>query len=367
MQNIKYCNKNVFFDIIISLFYKIKTIFYKNNNNKKKKIEDKELFTFFHSLYLFFETYNDIVLAFNYSITCINNKEFFYSIIEDLKKGIMLSTVLNNSGYFSSDIIFIIKSGEKNNTLLQSFAMVEKILKIKMDKKKELKRVIIYPFVVFVLFFIVLLGFSCYVLPSLISLVGEINSKFLDEMKYLNFFITLIKFLLVIFAFLFFILLFLFHYKNEVFFSLAIKTKIFRSFFLNYYLFCICYSLSLSIKNNINLVDAFDLLVESIDIGFLKKNLIKIKKEIQKGLLLSVILNKYNILNKNFIDIIKSGEKVGKLTDSIELCARICEEQYNDYVNNFINLLPIILALVISFLLIVFIYLLFLPIYSLGV
>jgi type II secretory pathway component PulF len=98
-----------------------------------------------------------------------------------------------------------------------------------------------------------------------------------------------------------------------------------------------------------------------------KEVLLTIKKDIIKGIKINQSILQFNFIPDTVSKIIKTGEDSGGLENSFSLVQQIFYSKYQAIMQNLIHVLPIIIIMMTSIMMICFIFLLFMPLYSVGI
>lgn len=341
-------------------------IFFYNLFNSNIRLNDEEVLIFFSSFYEYFKVYKDLVLSLEFVI-CINSKfKVFEKVIMNMKQGSNFSKSIEELKIFDDTIVSLINSGDCNNNLLESLEMVKNFVKNKIKRYNEIKNALIYPIFVCFVFNLVVLLFSYYVIPSLMDIFVEINGNLVNEIKYLLYFIFILK--IFVFKCIFIIMFSFILYKKskEKFYRILFFFRFLREIMVDYYVILITGSLVSSLKNNLDFVKAIEISASSISISFVKKYILNIKDEVAQGKYIHQILCKNKNIPKLLIEIVKIGENNGDILGAINLAYDIFQSKFNKKLDSFFSYIPLILIGFISIFLIIFVYLLFVPIYNLG-
>jgi type IV pilus assembly protein PilC len=91
-----------------------------------------------------------------------------------------------------------------------------------------------------------------------------------------------------------------------------------------------CRQLSLMLKSGVTLVDSLRSLGAQTEKGLFRKQIMEIADDVEGGVYLSDALSKHpKVFSNLFINMIKSGEASGKLSESLNYLARHLEREYN--------------------------------------
>lgn len=332
-----------------------------------KKISERELLMYFKSVGEFFKVYENLVTCLEFALHNIHRKkDIFISVIKKVKKGVLFSTALKESGLVPNTIFNIIKSGEKNDDLVSSFNLIVEFLESKNIQKRKLTNALFYPVFTFGVFFLMTFLFSHYIIPALMELVIELNPCFCNRFFIVQNILLATEILLSLSLLFCTFLYCIYHYNIILFEIICMKIYGLKQIFLYRNLYLSSYYISISLKNNLSINESLDIAIESS--GYLFGRLLKhVKHNLIKGQELSVCFSNINLIPRLMIDIIKTGENSNNLTNSFETSKNIFKEKIDMLIDNISIFLPIILISVISLLLISFCFFLLFPLYNLGV
>lgn len=334
---------------------------------RRTKLKDKELIRYFQSVCEFFCVYESILQCLEAALHNITYQRIgFIGVLNNTKKGMLFSTALEKSNLVSGTLINVIKAGEKNNDLPGSFRLIVDFLSNKQQKKGDFIRVLFYPVFSLFVFFVTMLSFSRYILPSLTSLLLEINPESVHRFVFARFVFGIIE---KSFFFLFATTAFfavLFHIDRQKFERLCLKIPFLRSFFVATNMYFLSYYIYTSLSNNLSLDEALEVAIDSTDSVF-KDLLRSVKNGFQKGNELSCCFKKSSMIPKVFVDLIKTGEQSNNLTNSFKVATNLFKKELDDFAENFVCFFPVLLLSFISLLLIILVCFLLLPLYNFSV
>ncbi len=358
----------------------VSKVIYKNKHRKfnflnfdfyfwfiKKTIKNNELVLFIKSVLEFLNVKNDIFFALESSLHCLKNKnkKIFNEILHDLKKGLSFSKALEKSGVFQKNVIDMVLCGEKNNNIKNSFVCLKDFLEWELEQKSKLKSILFYPlFSLLVLIFIIFM-FSFFVIPTLFEVVLSFNQDCVNNFMIFNQVIFGLKSILLSVS-IFSIFLFALNFKNKnLYQKIIFQIPFIGNLMKNYYIFINSYYLSTYLSQGSAIKDAFDFLVISNE-GYLKIFFQNMKKHVDEGGKINSFLSKYNFIEKILISVVKTGEETGNLTNSFSIVKQIFFDKYQASVSKLINFLPIFIIFFNALFMVLFIYLIFTPMYSLS-
>lgn len=333
----------------------------------KNKMKDSEVLFFIQSICEFLKVNNDLGFCIESSIHCVK-KEFHLSIrniILRLNKGEVFSKALEANKIFPFYAIKIIKAGEKNKNFKDTFLMLKEFMQWNIEQKKKLKTALTYPAFTFFVFIGIIFLFSNYIVPSMFGLLNSFNNQDVSNYKIFFAFMFVLKSIIVLTLLGLVSMLIIYYTKKDLFEKILLKTPVFGDFLKYKSIYVTSYYLASSMNNGVSIIESFDIAIESSS-GITKKVLIKMKDDLIKGVKINQSVKRFDFIPKVVSDIIKTGEDSGGLANSLELVKQMFYSKYQVLMDKMINLLPIVLIVLTSLMMISFVLLIFMPLYSFG-
>lgn len=335
--------------------------------NFEKKLRNNDLLIFIQSICEFLKISKDIVFCIESSVHCLNSQKklVFLEIIENINQGKTLSKSLSDFNVFPNWAVKLIKSGERNNDLLKSFDMIKDFLSWNIEQQKKLKNALTYPIFTFFAFVGIVFLFSNYIAPSIFELLSNFDESTLGSYNiFCNVLFVLKSIIFIVFSFILF-LLFLYKFEKNVFEKILFSIPIFGKLFMYKAIYMNSYYMFNSQEQGSDIIESLEVAIDSND-GLIKDLIIHIKKDVTKGLKINESLKKLD-LPEILVNIVKIGEDSGNLKNGFYLAKETFFNKYQMIIDKIVNFLPIILLFFTAAMMISFILLIFMPIYSLNI
>lgn len=352
-----YVNKSTFD------FSQIKNIF----SFFKRNMKDSKVLFFIQSVCEFLNVNNDLGFCLESSIHCVS-MEFqpvIRNIVLRLNQGESFSRALEVNNIFPSYAIKIIRAGEKNKSFKETFEMLKDFMQWNTEQKKRLRMALAYPAFTFFVFIGIIFLFANYIVPSIFNLLNSISNADVSNYKIFFMLISSLKYLAFSFVAAGIALFITYFTRRDVFEKIALRMPIFGEFLLYKAIYVTSYYLSSSIKNGVSILESFDIAIESSN-GVTKSVLTKIKEDAIKGVKINESIRKFDFIPKIVSDLIKTGEDSGGLSNSLELVKQMFYSKYQMLMGKLINVLPVVLIVITSIMMIGFVIMVFMPLYSFG-
>lgn len=333
----------------------------------KRSIKYYEVLLFIKSIADFLSVNNDIIFALESSMHCISKKyrNIIESVIIKIKQGENISCAFASFGFLPVFAINILRVGEKNSSLSETFLTIFNLLQWNYDQKSKLKRALFYPCFTFCVFIFVLFLFSNYVVPSIIDFMDSLNFEGKDRVEFLYSFLFYCNFFIVA-IFCFIIAMCIIYFVNYGFFqSILMHFPFIGNFIVVRNLYLFAFAVQSSLKNGVSIIETLNSTLE-FSSGAFSEMFSFVKNDLIKGSKLYLAFDKFWFVPNDFKKIIKSGENSGKLLSAFQSITKIYEGKYKGFIESFINVLPVFFVILTSLLMLVFVVLIFIPIYNIS-
>jgi type IV pilus assembly protein PilC len=344
----------------------------------KTKIKDVELLMFTKKLTTMMKAGLAIVPAME-MLKEQNENPNFNGIIEDLliliNSGVPLSKALGNyPNLFDNVYVNLIKAGESSGNLDTFLDRVSINLEKSIKIKKSIKKALMYPIILLTVALLVVGVMMIFVVPVFVEIFGNAGielplatrivmsiSDFLRDWTILIY----ISALIVGFKFIKKQLI-----NNEKFMfkldALLLKSPVVGNLIINSIMARITMVLSNLIIGGVNLVQALEIVKNSISNSKIQTSLERVKREIFSGRPLSLSLRDTKDFPETMCGFIEVGEETGKLNDMLVTVSNYYEEEFDSTVDAFSQLMEpimiVFLGLVIGFILVA----MYTPIFQMG-
>ncbi|MEK9932944.1 MAG: type II secretion system F family protein [Methylophilaceae bacterium] len=344
----------------------------------KTKIKDVELLMFTKKLTTMMKAGLAIVPAME-MLKEQNENPNFNGIIEDLliliNSGVPLSQALGKyPNLFDNVYVNLIKAGESSGNLDTFLDRVSINLEKSIKIKKSIKKALMYPIILLTVALLVVGVMMIFVVPVFVEIFGNAGielplatrivmsiSDFLRDWTILIY----ISALIVGFKFIKKQLI-----NNEKFMfkldALLLKSPVVGNLIINSIMARITMVLSNLIIGGVNLVQALEIVKNSISNSKIQTSLERVKREIFSGRPLSLSLRDTKDFPETMCGFIEVGEETGKLNDMLVTVSNYYEEEFDSTVDAFSQLMEpimiVFLGVVIGFILVA----MYTPIFQMG-
>lgn len=319
-----------------------------NINFFNRQIDKKDLLDFFIKLCFF-----------------VKNKYQFYRIIEfieedkkyliysermkkSINKGEKLTEIFKNSGLPLKDIDFmILKVAEKTGNIYYSFKGIETRLREELEREKQIRKILIYPKIVSGIIIVLLFFLGKFILPNFIGIIGEENTTLIT--KIIIFFSENI--IIIFSSFILILILFKFLFKNKIiknyFFILMLKISFIRNIIEDNFISYFSKMINIFLEAGITFSESIEIIIKSISNEFFILKLEKTKKLLIEGYEINKAVEVMKIFQKGEIELIKTGEEIGELSEMFNLISLRRKEKLTERIEKYIKLLePLTIILI---------------------
>ena len=344
----------------------------------KTKIKDVELLMFTKKLTTMMKAGLAIVPAME-MLKEQNENPNFNGIIEDLliliNSGVPLSQALGKyPNLFDNVYVNLIKAGESSGNLDTFLDRVSINLEKSIKIKKSIKKALMYPIILLTVALLVVGVMMIFVVPVFVEIFGNAGIELplatrivMSISDFLRDWTILIYISLLIIGFKFIKKQLI---NNEKFMfkldALLLKSPVVGNLIINSIMARITMVLSNLIIGGVNLVQALEIVKNSISNSKIQTSLERVKREIFSGRPLSLSLRDTKDFPETMCGFIEVGEETGKLNDMLVTVSNYYEEEFDSTVDAFSQLMEpimiVFLGLVIGFILVA----MYTPIFQMG-
>ncbi|MGC8981411.1 MAG: type II secretion system F family protein [Minisyncoccia bacterium] len=279
-------------------------------------------------------------------------KEFILFLILNVEKGNPIYQAFQAFPEdFSQIEVEMIKVGEMSGNLLKTFEDWTENLEKEKEIRSEILSSLIYPTIVLIAAFAVVILASTLVMPRLSQLVLEMGTKlpkFSEIILKVGIFIGKnIKSILLILGALILILIFLIISKRgrDFFYKLGLKIPFIKNLLFSLNLRAFCFTLSSLIEGGIPLAQSLYLTSSVIKHEGIRTALTRIYKKIQTGGDFGELISEEPIFPKIFSGIIKTASQTGNLSEILRILEKNYEEEIRILIKNLITIIEPVLIL----------------------
>ncbi len=291
-------------------------------------------------------------------------KAVFEQLYQTISSGTSLYDAFSSEKKLFGDIIpSLLQSAEISGMLEESINSILIYLKFRENIKQKIKRAAMYP--TFVLIMAILaLGFcvSC-IGPQVQDLVNTADIHYImtdfclaviPEEECFAYFIAFIIILLGMFLLL----------PKWLLIRICFFLPVIRPFLQKIYEWNCCVTLYISLKSNIDLVKAMNLMISVIKNTHFEQEFKKIIDHVANGIKLSDAMSESTIMSNETIQALKIGEENNQLVSTLHNIIRLQSNNIDFSIKNMGNTVGISITLITGVLLIIILLGLFYPLYS---
>lgn len=294
----------------------------------ENKVSKKELAIFFRQLSLMLQSRVAVVASLS-SLSNQTNRAGFKKVLQELsnlvQEGVPLSEALSAyPNIFNNFCVSLVKSGESTGNISGSLAYISEHLELENDILSQIRQAMVYPMFVICVLFVVLGIIMIEVIPRIIDLIKETNSKpeFFTSVM-LSFYGFLGSYWIHMVSGLFFVTIFLIYYFSTVpgkksYDALSLNTPFLGGLLKKVYLARFCSNVSTLISAGISINKALKITEDTVSNVVYKGIISEIERGVSGGEKMSLVMMKYQNYFPNFIvQMIKVGEETGKLDTTL--------------------------------------------------
>ena len=384
---IRYQNDNNIYELIIQTsnllneklpnnIIEIKEYKEKRLDFRKKVLKEKDLNLVFYELNLMLQSNINISDALDILIKNKKNQnliDFLKSIKYSLSNG---KPIDKNLKEFKIDslIISFLKISQDSGNLALNISSLSKLLNENIEIKKNFLKVIYYPIVLFVSFFISLITIFNFVIPNFRTFFSQIQNelplgtKILLEIQefFENYILFLISTIIIT------ILLFYYIFKQSSRFQYVYDKFLVENFFLikdiylNMQLYKIFLVIDIMLKSNYEFHKAFISSKILLKNKYLLDKIHTIDNLLQNGKSINDSFLKTEIFDDIVLNLINTGEVSNSLNITIEEIKKIYKNRFNEKINLLIALIQPTFIVIIMGLILWVVLAIFMPIWDMG-
>lgn len=256
-----------------------------------------------------------------------NLKSYTDKMKNSMKEGQSIYEIFKNSGLLLKDTDFmIIKSREESGNICRAFENIEKRMRENEKRKREIKRIMVYPAVVTgaVIFLVLFLGI--FILPDFVKIVESYDKELPFITKGIVWYTE--NFIYIIFGVIFFLISFFIFIKKEknreTLFNLLLKIKFIKNIIHAVFTISFTEILSMLLSSGITITESINLIKAEMKYDYFTEKLNEAEKELKGGNTVYTVFKNIGIFSKLETELIKAGEEAGELVEVLEL---ICERK----------------------------------------
>ena len=327
----------------------------------KKEISKKYLLDFFIKLEFFVKN----GYQFYKIIEFLEEDEKFYYYIQKIKlsirNGEKLSEIFKNSGLPLKEMdLAILRASEETGNVYESFKGIAERLKEELDREKKIGKIMIYPKIVSGVILILLFFLGKFILPNFVEIIGIENTALVT--KSIIFFSENILWVFFIFAFFGGIIKFLLKKQEfrKILFRIFLKIDFIRKIIENNFILYFSQMINIFLESGITVSNGIEIIRNSISNEFFREKLDITKELLKNGEDIYTSIKEMKIFNKGELELIKTGEETGELSEMFRLIFIRRKETQEYKIDRYIKFLEPLTIIIIG----LFVGVIFIGVYS---
>ena len=327
----------------------------------KKEISKKYLLDFFIKLEFFVKN----GYQFYKIIEFLEEDEKFYYYIQKIKlsirNGEKLSEIFKNSGLPLKEMdLAILRASEETGSVYESFKGIAERLKEELDREKKIGKIMIYPKIVSGVILIILFFLGKFILPNFVEIIGMENTALVT--KSIIFFSENILWVFFIFAFFYGIIKFLLKKQEfrKILFRIFLKIDFIRKIIENNFILYFSQMINIFLESGITVSNGIEIIRNSISNEFFREKLDITKELLKNGEDIYTSIKEMKIFNKGELELIKTGEETGELSEMFRLIFIRRKETQEYKIDRYIKFLEPLTIIIIG----LFVGVIFVGVYS---
>ena len=340
------------------------------------RIKRKDIFVFFRQLAILVDADVPLVQSLKILGRQIENrplKEIVNAIAANIDGGMSLSKALGkNPKVFSSFSISLIKSGEVSGQLQKTLNYLADHLEKEYYLISKVRGAMTYPAFILCVFVIVGALVMVMVIPNLTSILVEAEQELPWSTKVViatsNFvrgsgWIVLIFFVIAGIATARWK-----RTKKGKFYwdAFKLKTPIFGKIFQEVYLARFSENLSALIMGGVSIIQSLNISGQVVGNSVFQQIIFQARDEVKMGKSISLVLEKHKEFPPLFCQMIKTGEKTGKLDIILDKLSSFYSREVDNIVNNLSQIIEPLLIIMLGAGVSILVFSVFIPIYNLA-
>ncbi|WP_104697019.1 MULTISPECIES: type II secretion system F family protein [unclassified Helicobacter] len=311
----------------------------------KKRSFEEDFILFLKQMTMLMDSFMPIdeILQFCIQNASKNFGQVLQKILYDLRNGKKLSDGFEVFGNQISPLYkALILVGERSAKLPEIFSLIVKDLEKKIGYKKRLKKILFYPFVVFITIVLSFIGAVVFVIPEFKEFFAQngLELPFITKsLIFLEGFIKKFGLIIVVLGSVAILFGRWLYKKNEIIKShmdrILLEFPIFGdiALFFRYQNFLQAMYFLQSCGNDLK--SSLSISIQVLDNKILEDKISRVLRDLERGSVLSLALNKEKFFDSMIIGLLQSGEKSGRLDKIFLSASKYYEEKYKDLIDRF--------------------------------
>jgi type IV pilus assembly protein PilC len=301
-------------------------------------------------------------------------KQVLHTIMQDMDAGLMFCEAIKKyPKIFGKLYCSLVRVGEESATLIIIFNKLAAFLENKEKVKKQAKKTLVYPVIVFFIAVIVVIGLLIFVVPEFEALFKSFDSELPIVTLLIVRFAKLCK-LYIGYLFIFILTLLgisKYLYKSSIIFinmidRMLLSLPIIGSLLQNVILSRLFISLNIAYGSGISLVESLKLVLDTISNTVYKRNLMSIIVKISEGEEFKAALCDVRLFPGIVVSMMGLGEKSGTLDIMLKHAAEYFEKSLEQHTSYLMSILEPIVMTTLGVIIGGLIFAMYLPMLKLG-
>lgn len=344
--------------------------------NFRKTISDEKIKNILYELSLMLNS--KILLNEAFDILIKNEKkEEIKSFLKSLKNSLINSTNINENlkdFKINSLIKSIFEIIQQSGNPKENINFLSNIINENIETKKEFKKVMIYPSILFITFFLALIGIFEFVVPNFESIFKSFSSKLpiatqilLSTKELFDNHLGLILFTLFLINLIFY-LLFKYEkkFKKLIDFLLVEKLSIISHLYRYKNLFIFFVLVEILMKSSYDFLSSFSKAKVSIKNQYLLDKITQIENLLKSGKTIRFAFESANLFDDIVLNLINSGEVSNQVIEVIGEIKKIYKKRFDEKLKVFSLLIEPLFFIIIMALIVWIILAIFVPLWSMS-
>lgn len=280
-------------------------------------------------------------------------------VVDKINKGESITVAFKEGGLCDSFIEANLEIGSKTGIFVKTFKTIEHYLEGKVERRKELEKLIIYPMIILILLCIFIYFLLFFAIPQIFAVyktMEVIPPKTLEHLFRISSLISnnlyLIIFIIIVGIFTFLAMINVPKLKQRII-PLLMKVAFVKNTFFSKAVRDIAWQLSLLLDNGLDIIKALKIIKEASSSEFEKNEIEILMDKINLGKSLSESCEPLeNYLSKGVLAYLKAGEDTGNLSENIYYIYKLEERKQIDLNDKITRLIQpvtvIVLGLVVA-------------------
>jgi len=364
-------------DLIVIKLESAENVFFLAKNIKLlERVKKKEVFIFFRQLAILVEADIPLVQSLKTLGKQIENyyfKEIVTKVANDVNGGMSFSNALDkHPKAFSFFTVNLIKTGEVAGQLQDSLIYLSDHLEKDYYLMTRVRGAMIYPLFILSAFLVVGVLVLVMVIPSLTATLIEAGQELPLSTRFVIWTSNFIRtkgwiILLILLGIGYGLWQYIKTKQGRIYWDkFKLKIPIFGKIIQKAYLAQLADSLSALFKGGVSIIQSLNVAGEVINNVIFKEIIFEARDQVKSGKSISSVFEEHKEFPSLFCQMLKTGEKTGKLEDILEKLANFYNKEIESVVDNISQLIEPILIVGLGLGVGILIFAVFMPIYNLA-